>query len=183
MNKRAVFIDRDGTIIRNIIKEGFDHPVAPWKFEELKFFPKVKEGLKVLKKMGFLIVLVTNQPDVAYGYVSQEEWEKIQNKVAKLGFDDIFMCRHRREDGCPFKKPSPMMLIAAADKWGIDLRRSYMVGDTEYDTGAGKSAGCTTILVDADYNRETESHYRVKDFWAAVQLIKALEIVMNASEK
>lgn len=127
-----------------------------------------------MKKLGFLRIMITNQPDVAYGRVTFSEWEKIQRRVETLGFDDVFMCRHRTQDKCPMKKPSHLMLIAAADKWGIDPKSSYMIGDTFNDTLAGKKSGCTTILIKAPYNKGTKSDHLVKNFWEAARLIKTL---------
>jgi len=162
--KKAVFLDRDGTLIKIIPRPDFEKKLtAPFKFEELEFMPYshslgIMEDLKVL---GFLSIIVTNQPDVANGFMTEDEWEKIHNTVIeRLRPDDFFMCRHRTMKECAFKKPSPLMLLAAADKWGIDLSASYMVGDTHKDMEAGKAAGCTTILLETSYNSGTEADYK-----------------------
>jgi|SRR3989338_1398370 len=145
----TIFLDRDGTLIKAIPRPDFIKQVtAPFFFHELEFVPKVKEVLAGMKEMGYLRIMVTNQPDVAHGYMSQKEWDDIHNTVIdELKLDDYYMCRHTADDDCPYKKPSPMMLIAAADKWGIDLKNSIMIGDTRTDMLTGRAAGCKTILV------------------------------------
>lgn len=176
--RRAVFIDRDGTVIKSIKRTWPDIMAAtsPWYMHELVFVPKVQAGMKLLKKLGFLRILVTNQPDVSYGYTTKERWQEIQNTVAKkLRFDDVFMCRHPRNCNCMSRKPAPGMLMAAADNHGINLSKSYMIGDTENDTKAGWTAGCVTILIDAEYNQSVKSDHRVASFWEAVKLIELLE--------
>ena len=169
--RRAVFIDRDGVIVRNVKREGFAVPTAPFLFSEFSFFPNVSEALRLLRSHGFLCILVTNQPDVAYGHITRDEWEKIHDEVRKLPLDDVFVCMHTRCDNCECKKPKPGMLFAAQRKWNIDLARSFMVGDTDNDTIAGSAAGCATILVDAEYNREVKSDFRAADFLEAARLV------------
>ena len=156
--KRAIFFDRDGTLIHAVHRPEFPKKItAPFSFNELRFISLGSAVLKRVKELGYLRIMITNQPDVAYGYMPEDEWERIQQCVTEtLALDDVFMCRHRSEDKCPMKKPSSLMLVAAADKWGIDLSSSYMIGDTEKDIRAGKAAGCKTILVQRFYNTEFE---------------------------
>ncbi len=159
--RRAVFIDRDGTVIEAIYRPNDDKKItAPYNPRELKFVPRVYPNLGRLKENEFLRILVTNQPDVAHGHMSEEDWTAIHKRVTDtLGFDDVFMCRHRTEDNCPFKKPSPLMLLAAADKWGIDLSKSWMIGDTNQDMQAGLDAGCRVILINREYNSSLRKGY------------------------
>lgn len=175
-NRQAVFLDRDGTVIESVSRPDFVKKItAPFSEDELKFVPKAYLALSRLKDEGFLRILVTDQPDVRHGYMGEKIWQKIQSRVKDtLGFDDIFMCRHLREDNCPLKKPSPMMLRAAADKWGIDLSRSWMIGDTDQDMKTGRAAGCKVVLIDHFYNstlRESEYDHRVCNLMEAVELI------------
>lgn len=151
---KAVFLDRDGTLIDIVYRPDFIKKMtAPFYPKELKFVPNAYTALDRLKDKGFLRIMVTNQPDVAYGYMSESDWLEIHRKVVDTyGLDDVFMCRHRTEDNCPLKKPSPLMLLAAADKWGIDLAKSWMVGDTNDDMKAGLDAGCRTILINQRHN-------------------------------
>lgn len=169
---RAVFFDRDGIIFAPVKKESSGTQSketgatrAPRSVAEFKaaggVVPDAKETLRALQAKGFLAILVTNQPDVGYGHLSREEWERIQAHAAALPFDDIYVCFHRRDEGCDCKKPKPGMLFDAARKWNIDLAASYFIGDTESDTGAAKAAGCRSILIDAWYNRHLQSDFRV----------------------
>ena len=171
MKKRAVFIDRDGVVNRAVPREGYAKPTAPFTFEELFIFDHVKEALTLLKRKGFLSILVTNQPDIAYGNMKQEEYDKIHKKIEALGFDDICVCFHGRGEGCDCKKPKPGMLHAAAKKWDIDLAHSFMVGDTETDMGAGSAAGVRTILVETDYNTGVPHDHKVKDLLHAAMMV------------
>jgi|SRR3989344_1372983 len=173
--KRAVFIDRDGVVVRAIFRKGFEFPTAPFSFAELSFFEGIDESLVLLKEMGFLRILATNQPDVGYGNISKEEWNKIQNKVEEFSFDDVFICHHIREAVCACKKPKPGMLLAAAEKWNIDLKNSYIIGDTEKDMDAGLAAGCKRILIRTDYNQKIRESFEAVSFLSAVKLIQLIE--------
>ena len=170
--KRAVFLDRDGTLVKGVLHPDIGKQTAPFKLEEIQFDPNIDAAMQLIKDLGYLRIIVTNQPDVAYGHVTQEEWERIHRAiVARVQPDDCFMCRHPRADNCPFRKPSPHMLLAAADKWGIDLKRSFIVGDTEYDMGAGEAAGCVRILIDAPYNQQVQADHRVPGLSTAAYII------------
>ncbi len=175
--QKAVFIDRDGTVIEAIHRPDFVKKItAPFYEDELRFFPDIYQALEELKNMGFLRIMVTNQPDVANGYMEEEVWQKIQTRVVEaFPFDGIKMCRHTPNSGCPNRKPLPGMLLSASDDFGIDLSRSYMIGDTDADTKAGEGAGCGTILIDRFYNQDVKSDSRVKDLLSAVKTIKFTE--------
>jgi D-glycero-D-manno-heptose 1,7-bisphosphate phosphatase len=99
--------------------------------------------------------MVTNQPDIARGLVTAESVEAINGALkAQLGLDDIYVCLHMDEDQCDCRKPKPGLLIEAARRWNIDLRRSFMVGDRWRDIEAGRAAGCRTVFIDHDYAAE-----------------------------
>lgn len=172
---KAVFLDRDGVLNEAIKRAGFDLPTPPLCLRELKIFPWVPEALALLQNMGFLRIMVTNQPDVKKGLVSERKWRAIQTRVEKLGFDDVFICPHLREDNCPCKKPRPGMLLKAVQKWDLDISRCYMIGDLWTDTGAARAAGCVSILVRADYNIGVKSDYIVQNLLGAVHLIQQIE--------
>ncbi len=152
-SKTAIFLDRDG-LINETVDRGENCVVqgkkvrftAPWKFSEFKFKAGVGEALNRLKEAGFLLILVSNQPDLSYGTLSSRDHGLIMAEVKKMPLDDIFICPHGRNDGCTCKKPKPGMILEAAKKWGIDLGESYVVGDSVVDIQAGQSAGCRTIL-------------------------------------
>src|SRR3989338_8122320 len=175
-DRQAVFLDRDGTVIESIHRPDFVKKItAPFLEDELKFMPKAYLAVSKLKDEGFLRILVTDQPDVRHDYLEEKIWRRIQNRVQDtLGLDDIFMCRHLRDDNCPLKKPSPLMLQAAADKWGIDLSQSWMVGDTEQDMKTGRAAGCKVVLISWEYNmglKDSEYDHRAGSLMEAVDII------------
>jgi D-glycero-D-manno-heptose 1,7-bisphosphate phosphatase len=152
--RRAVFLDRDGVINREILRNG--HATAPFAVAELEILPGVQEALDRLRDAGFLLVVVTNQPDVVRGSVSRDEVEMIHSRLRQLlTIDDIRVCYHDDADGCACRKPAPGMLFAAAVEHDITLAASYMVGDRWRDVGAGQRAGCTTILVQSNRDEPT----------------------------
>ncbi len=180
---RAVFLDRDG-VINEIVDRGDNFSAkgkkvrftAPFSYGEFKIKQGVKEVLEELKHLGFIRIIVTNQPDLTYGFLPKAEHERITKDVLSLPVEDVFVCPHGREDGCQCKKPKPGMLLEAAGKWSIDLWRSYMIGDTENDILAGKLAGCKTILIRKPYS----GNGGTPDFIAgslseAVRIIERLE--------
>ena len=144
--KKAVFLDRDGVLNKLVIREG--KAQAPYLMEEFALFPGVAEALKIIKEAGFLAIVVTNQPDVARGWVAKESVEMINDKIKELlPIDDIKICFHTNSDNCLCRKPMPGMLTEAAEEWGIDLTKSFMIGDRYGDVSAGVRAGCKTVLV------------------------------------
>lgn len=154
--KIAVFLDRDGVVNEAVGREqdGVCKHTAPFTVEEFRVFPETAGAIARIRAMGLLSIVVTNQPDLAYGRMTKEMFDKLEQLTRALGFDDVFICPHRRDEGCACKKPKPGMLHDAAKKWDIDLSRSYIIGDTKSDTGAGKAAGCKTILIARPYNKE-----------------------------
>jgi len=166
--RRAVFFDRDG-VINDTIDRGDQYAVlgkkvrftAPFSYEEFHMKDGVAEAILSVRHAGFLCILVTNQPDVAYKLLPMVEYERIMAVVATLPWDDVFVCMHGRYDACECKKPKPGMILAAAEKHGIDLPSSCMVGDTKSDMEAGIAAGTKTVLIDCQYNRDVVSDHRI----------------------
>lgn len=151
--KRAVFLDRDGVINRSIVRNGKPYP--PASLQELEILPGVEEAIQALRHAGFLIVVVTNQPDVATGIQRREVVEAMHRELrGKLPIDDIRVCYHTDADGCACRKPKPGMLLDAAREHSIDLSRSFLVGDRRRDIAAGKAAGCYTFFIDNGYREE-----------------------------
>ena len=150
---RAVFLDRDGVINAGVVRNG--RPYPPASLEEFEFLPGVPEAIEALKKAGFIIVVTTNQPDVATGIQKREVVEAMHDRIrVELCVDDIQVCYHVDEDQCACRKPKPGMLITAAESLDIDLSASYMVGDRWRDIDAGKAAGCRTIWIDYGYDEQ-----------------------------
>ena len=165
LNKRAVFFDRDGVILKAVVENGKPRP--PYSISEYKeksgIIPGAKEAVEKVKALGFLAILVSNQPDIAYGKISKEEWQWTQDQIKDIPFDDVFICFHGRDDGCECKKPKPGLLFKAAKEWNIDLTKSFMVGDTESDVGAARATHCKTILLEYSYNGGVSADIRIAE--------------------
>lgn len=149
--RRAVFFDRDGVLNEAVIHNG--KPFPPANIGELRILSDAPSSLTRLKAAGFLLICVTNQPDVARGKQTREAVVAINAKLQEqLPLDDILVCYHDDVDGCDCRKPAPGLLMQAATRYGIDLSASFMIGDRWRDTEAGHRAGCQTVLIDYGYN-------------------------------
>jgi D-glycero-D-manno-heptose 1,7-bisphosphate phosphatase len=147
MVTRAVFADRDGVLCANMIRNG--QPVAPTCLEDFRLLPGVGESVRALKSAGYLVIVVTNQPDVGTGGTSRATVEAMHDIIRdRLEVDDIKACFHTNADGCACRKPKPGMILEAAAERAIDLPASFIVGDRWSDIAAGQEAGCATIFVD-----------------------------------
>lgn len=170
--RRAVFLDRDGVINRAIVR--FGKPYPPGNLAELEILPGVPEALQRLKAAGFVLIVVSNQPDVARGTTSRTTVEAINASLGQaLPIDEFRMCYHDSGDGCACRKPSPGMLLDAAREWGLDLAASYMIGDRWGDVEAGRRAGCRTFFIDYGYDEgQPETYdYCVKSLWEAACIV------------
>ena len=160
---RCVFFDRDGIVNQY---PGPGAYVERW--EEFHLLPEFVEVLRTVGQKGFAAVVVTNQRGVALGRMTAATLEDLHRRLAEilqkqhgLALLDILYCPHD-EGVCDCRKPHPGMLLAAARRHGIDLRRSWMIGDAEKDIEAGRQAGCRTILVSAP-DAPTRADVRVRD--------------------
>ena len=173
--RRAVFLDRDGVLIRTSVRDGVPLPVGSAADAEL--LPGVVEALAELHRLGLVLVGVTNQPDVARGRQTREAVEAINAFVLdRLPLLEIRTCTHDDPDGCECRKPKPGLLTAAARDHVLDLGRSFMVGDRWSDVAAGTAAGCVTVLLDVPYNQRSRCHpdHVVADLPQAARLIATL---------
>jgi D-glycero-D-manno-heptose 1,7-bisphosphate phosphatase len=176
VSARAVFLDRDGVLNRALLRENKPHP--PGRVMELEILPGVAESLLELKAAGFLLIVVSNQPDVARGTAARSTVEGINLALAAaLPIDEFRTCYHDTSEGCHCRKPKPGMLLDAAGKWNIDLLRSYMVGDRWRDTEAGRAAGCRTLFIDYGYAERQPEHvdHRVTSLREAAKIILEAE--------
>lgn len=149
--KFAVFLDRDGVINRAIIRDRKPYP--PSKLEDVIFPLDTLEAIQSLRSSGYIVIVVTNQPDVSKGIQSKQVIEAIHGIIRQqLEVDDIKVCYHVDEDNCHCRKPKPGMILDAAQEYSIDLAGSYMIGDRWRDVEAGKAAGCRTILIRPEIN-------------------------------
>ncbi len=152
--RRAVFLDRDGVLNQVVLRNGTPHP--PGTREELEIFADAPAALRALKAAGWLLIVVTNQPDVARGTQRRDVVDSINDAMrAALPLDDVRVCFHDDRDGCRCRKPRPGLLVEAADTHGIDLGASVMVGDRWKDVEAGRRAGCAAVLIDRGYAEST----------------------------
>lgn len=170
--RRAVFLDRDGVINEAVIREGKPYP--PANLSEMVVLPGVKDALDALHKAGYLLVVVTNQPDVARGTTSKESVEEINAALkSSLPIDEFRTCFHDSVDQCGCRKPQPGALLAAARAHGIDLAKSFMVGDRWRDVEAGQRAGCKTCFIDYGYSEKQPERvdFHVSSLSEATQII------------
>ena len=129
-----------------VVVDGKPHP--PANMEQLRILPGVQYSLRKLKKIGFVTLVVTNQPDVARGKTTMEFVQKIHDRLTKeLPIDGFYTCWHDEKEECFCRKPKPGLIRKAADEHGINLFQSFMVGDRWRDVEAGQAAGCRTVFL------------------------------------
>lgn len=178
--KRAVFLDRDGVLNESLIRGGKARP--PACVRETIIMPQAEEELARLKRCGFLLIVITNQPDVRRGTATRRDVEDIHRLLSmRLSLDDFFVCYHDDGDSCTCRKPLPGLVLNAAFKYGIDVRKSYLIGDRWRDIDAGAAAGCRTILIDRQYNERTSTFspdVKVSSLTAAVDWIMEQEAAL-----
>jgi D-glycero-D-manno-heptose 1,7-bisphosphate phosphatase len=175
--KRAVFLDRDGVLNATTVRENVSYP--PATAAEVRILPGVAEALAKLKSMGFLLIVVTNQPDIARGTQSFEELKKINDVLTgALPLDSVRVCPHDNADQCACRKPKAGMILDAAREFGIDLAGSFMVGDRWSDVAAGAAAGCKTIFLERSYSDAG----RCRPDFKARDLVEAADIIVNVGQ-
>lgn len=171
MNK-AIFLDRDGVVNQVNIVDGKPYP--PKDITELILLPKVNEALQLLKEAGYLLIVITNQPDVVRGKTKIETVEAI-NQFLKdsLPIDDIFTCYHDDIENCNCRKPKPGNILKAANRHNINIQNSFMIGDRWRDIEAGESAGCKTFFINYSYKEKQPKvySYKVKSLYEATKII------------
>ena len=185
--RRAVFLDRDGTLIRQV---ELMHSVA-----ELHLLPGAARAIAELNRLGFLVIVVTNQPVVARGLIGPKEVDaihavlihRLRGKNAKI--DGIYFCPHHPEATlseyrlrCSCRKPEPGMILRGLKDFKIDPKKSFMVGDALIDVVSGKKAGLKTILVKTGpgHARLDEQYKNVKPDFMAKNLQQAVQFIKNA---
>lgn len=161
MTRRAVFLDRDGVINRAIVRDGKPYP--PKHLAELRIMPGVREACRSMRELGYLLILVTNQPDIGRGTADAEEVSAMHDHLRRyLRLHDVKVCPHDDAAQCECRKPKPGLLLEAAREWDIDLSASYFVGDRWRDIEAGQRAGCRAMFIDYHYNeRQPEPPFTV----------------------
>ena len=172
--RKAVFLDRDGVLNRPLIREGKPYPAET--LEQFEIYPEVPDACRQLKEAGFLLVVVTNQPDVGRGTLSQSAVEVMHEHMRKLlPIDRVEVCyaagNEEPPDDC--RKPRPGMLLKAARELNIDLKKSFMVGDRWRDIDCGQAAGCVTIFIERGYREKLrqQPHFRAANLAEAARII------------
>jgi len=163
--KKAIFFDRDGTIIEDI----------PYinNTEYSTLIEGVVPSLKLFQRMGFLLVMISNQSGIGKGFITHEQFEEVHKKVISMlkkediFLDDFYYCPHKDEDNCTCRKPSPEMIINTSKKLNINLTNSFMIGDKLTDIETGKNAGCKTVLLNnkPEYTISIKPNFVAKNWW------------------
>lgn len=170
MMNKAIFLDKDGTLI----------PDIPYNVdvEKISLYDDLIEGLKLLQRDGYLLIVISNQSGIARGYFSEEDFSVVINRLTEIlknsgiVINALYYCPHHPDGivngyniNCDCRKPLPGLLLKAAAEHDIDMARSWMIGDILNDVEAGNRAGCRTVLVDK--GNETEwltGEHRLPDF-------------------
>ena len=180
MNNKAVFLDRDGTIIHD-----FGYIREPNKVE---LIPGVVQALEILQKNGFFLVIISNQSGVGRGIMNEAELLKIHNKlIAILENNGIYIkksyyCMHAPWEKCRCRKPKPEMLFRAADELAVDLSGSFMVGDKPSDMEAGLKAGCRTAMIIKQKDRKMLPNKEGKAHALFPNLLSASRWILRVSQ-
>lgn len=149
---RALFLDRDGVINRSFINYA-GKPKAPRCFKDFIFLPYVKKYINEIKKLNVLIFVVTNQPDISYGYLKKNELEKMHNKIySNLSITQIYTCMHGKNQNCKCRKPKTSMFKMAIKKYKLNIKSSYTIGDRSSDINASLKCNIKSIFIDRNYN-------------------------------
>lgn len=169
----AIFLDRDGTIMRDV-----DYCGDP---KDVDVFNGVTTSLRKLRNRGYKVFIITNQSGIARGYFTEEQYRAVEREVLRqVGADLIdatYMCPDKPNSGSKRRKPSPEMILEAARDHHLDLVRSFFIGDKESDMKSGRNAGVKTILVRTGYGKETDE--ALADF-VARDLNDAADIISKA---
>ena len=169
----AVFMDRDGTLNVPVVRDG--KPYAPVSLEEFRLYDVVPGACRALKAAGFALVVATNQPDVGRGSVAQPVIEAMHRRLLELvpEIDRVEVCYDPADGMSNRRKPEPGMLLDAAAALGIDLSRSWMIGDRWRDVACGRRAGTRTIFINFDYSepKDTAPDFTVMSFQEAVAVV------------
>jgi D-glycero-D-manno-heptose 1,7-bisphosphate phosphatase len=168
--RRAVFLDRDGTIMEEV---GYCSDPA-----QVQVYEGAREAIQRLRDAGFLIVVVTNQSGIGHGYITEPQYHAVHAEMIRqlhpVTIDAVYYSAETPENPSPRRKPNPGMVLEAASELDIDLSKSYFVGDRAGDVECGRNAQTRTVLLDTGYGLQTSEcspDYRAKDLVEAVDWI------------
>jgi D-glycero-D-manno-heptose 1,7-bisphosphate phosphatase len=177
-HKAAIFLDRDG-VLNEVHLRDDGTPLPPPSVEEMRLIPGVEAACDRLHELGYVLVVVTNQPDIARGVQTREAVDQMHDFLReRLPLDEVVVCPHDDADDCPCRKPRPGMILDAAERLGLDLSRSFCVGDRWRDVEAALRAGVQAVYVDRHYGeRPAEgAHAVVASLQDAVPFIEARRV-------
>jgi D-glycero-D-manno-heptose 1,7-bisphosphate phosphatase len=170
----AVFLDRDGTLMRDV-----DYCGDP---KDVDVFENVPEALRRLKGRGYKLFIITNQSGMGRGYFAEEQYRGVEREVLRQIGEGLigatYFCPHRPEDACRCRKPSPEMIFTAARDHDVDLARSFFIGDKNSDMECGRNAGVKTILVRTGYGKSADE--KLADF-VAQDLNEAVDMILRTT--
>jgi D-glycero-D-manno-heptose 1,7-bisphosphate phosphatase len=189
----AVFLDRDGTINKGVMDGEAGQYESPYEPSDVALEERAVEGLRTLLALGVPVIVASNQPAAAKGRVALADlWSVHQRVVALLAVEDVVLtdwryCFHHPQGmvpqlsgPCPCRKPLPGLLRAAAERHGIDLERSWMIGDTDRDIGAGRAAGTQTVLIENPHSAHKRSRAAGESFRVAALAEAATIVAANS---
>jgi D-glycero-D-manno-heptose 1,7-bisphosphate phosphatase len=167
--REAVFLDRDGVLNEVVQRDGM--PASPRSLAEFRLVPDVDAAGR-LKEAGLAVFIITNQPDVPRGHTTEALLAAMLAEIrGRITVDDYRACLHEDAHGCACRKPKPGMILDLAQRWDVDLARSWVVGDMWRDAEAARAAGCASILLAREYNRDARADRTVASLTEAVNVI------------
>jgi D-glycero-D-manno-heptose 1,7-bisphosphate phosphatase len=196
MPRNAIFLDRDGVINSYVYNAEFGTVDSPGSPDEFALIPGAGEAVAEFNRLGFIVVVVSNQPGIAKGKFTPALLEQVDAKmhagIAAAGgkLDAVYYCLHHPDavvpayrERCECRKPRPGMLLEAAQEWDIDLKNSYMIGDGVTDIEAGRAAGTHTIFIGPSkpYVFEALEKHGVQPDFMAPTLSDTVEIIKKRS--
>ena len=175
LTSRAVFVDKDGTLVLNV-----PYNVDP---ERIALTPRAIEGLERIVHEGYGLIIVSNQPGAAMGLFREESLKEVESHLRRTlpALDGFYYCPHLPGAGCGCRKPEPGLLERAARERGVDLAASRMVGDILDDIEAGRRAGCRTILLDVGNETEWRLSASRRPHHVVADLAEAAEIIAGSA--
>jgi len=189
---KAVFLDRDGVINYPVLNPSTRNYEAPFKIEDLKLFPLVIESIKELQNLGYKLFIITNQPDCAKGKTTLEDLKAVQEKMLSIFkennifISEYYACFHHPQGivpeytvKCECRKPGTLFLKEAQEKYNLDLKISWMMGDRDTDIQCGQSAGTKTILIYSAHSINEKNAGRSNPDFKANDLNEAVRIIKN----
>ena len=169
--RKTIFFDRDG-VLNNLIKRNGSY-YSPQRSQDFRIADDAKDVIKHVHEMGYLAIVISNQPDISRGKLKQSELNKMTDMLfEELNLDDVFYCTHDDNNDTGCRKPAPGLFFTAQKKYNIDFKKSFMIGDTWKDVEAAKNANISMILLNKVYNQDLEDVIRVKYLSEIIALIK-----------